>query len=324
MERITSHFERGLNWIETTTNECEGEKTNNFVEVSPQIHTGTRYFFECCEGISALYLDVEYMTDLHIIQKSKIKNSVGIYYDLSDRGEVRFSSQKQSEIMGRWGYDLSVVDSESELEYFIKEGTRTFALCLFVQKDLLYSLKRQDQRIENFFGPKDKTRAKLGRMSYESFRHLEDLRQGEVGSIGFDLNLTATAYILISELLDSMLVEESASSEISDIDLLKIVDSEKILNENLKGTFPGIAALSGRVNMSPSKFKNVFKKVLKTSPQSYHMNSKLYNAKELLEQKQLSITQVSEQFGFCNVAHFGSAFKKRYDMSPKIFAQLLS
>lgn len=324
MKKIICHYEPGLDWVEPITKQLRGKVEGNFIIASPNIHTGSRYFLDCGEGISALYLDIEYKTDVHMIQRSERNDFVGIYYDLTDVGEVKFSSKSNSKAIGRWGFDLSVIDGSLELESFIKKGSLTFALCLFVRKDLIYSFKDEDEKLNNLFHTEEAILAKFGRMSPESFAHLADLRRKEIGGLCFDLDLMATAYLLISELLGTVLTDKTKNSEISEKDLLKIIDTERILNQNLKGAFPGIEMLSDQVKMSPSKFKYVFKKVLKMSPQSYHMNTKLYQAKELLEQKQLSVTQISEQFGFCNAAYFGSAFKKKYNMSPKVFAQQLT
>ncbi|WP_017497153.1 AraC family transcriptional regulator [Flavobacterium sp. WG21] len=321
MKKIVCQYDSSLNWVEPLAKQLKGKAEGNFIKASPHIQTGNRYFFKCREGISALYLDIEYNTDLLIVQKSKEDNFIGIYYDLTDVGEIKVSSKNNSDALRRSGFDLSVIDGTLQLESLVKKGSRTFALCLFVRKDLFYSFTNGEKRIHNFFQTENNILAKFGRMSPDSYAHLTELRRKKVGSPSFDLDLAATVYLLISDLLETVLVDKSKNLEIKENDLLKIIDSERILNENLEGSFPGIEVLSDQVNMSPSKFKYVFKKVLKTSPQLYHMNNKLYKAKELLEQKELSVTQISEQFGFCNAAYFGMAFKKRYHMSPKVFAQ---
>ncbi|CAA9198628.1 HTH-type transcriptional activator RhaR [Flavobacterium collinsii] len=324
MKKIICHYDSGLNWAGPLAKQLRGKVEGNFIKASPQIHTGSRYFLDCGEGISALYLDIEYKADVIMVQKSKKNDFIGIYYDLTDVGEIKFSSKNNSKAIGRWGFDLSVIDGTLELESLVKKGSRTFALCLFVRKDLFYSFNKKDKKLHNLFQSENGILAKFGRMSPESFSHLTDLRRKKVGSSAFDIDLAATAYLLISDLLDTVLVDKTKNSGITENDILKIIDTEKVLAQSLKGAFPGIEILCDQVNMSPSKFKHVFKKVLKTSPQSYHMNTKLYRAKELLEQQQLSVTQISQQFGFCNAAYFGSAFKKRYNMSPKTFTQQLT
>ncbi|MFW0735639.1 helix-turn-helix domain-containing protein [Flavobacterium sp. T12S277] len=324
MEKIICHYESGLDWAEPVAKELGGKVEGNFIAASPEVHTGSRYFLDCGEGISALYLDIEYKTDLLMVQKSKKKDFVGIYYDLTEEGEIKFSSENNSKVLKKGGYNLAVIDGTLEIERISKSGSRRFALYLFVRKDLFYSFNKKDKILHNLFQSDHTVLAKFGRMSSESLTYLTDLRRKEVGSSCFDLDLIATAYLLISELLDPMPTTKTTNSEISEYDLMKIKDTEKMLSQNLKGAFPGIDVLCDQVNMSPSKFKYVFKKVLKTSPQSYYMNTKLYRAKELLEEQQLTVTEISEKFGFCNAAYFGSAFKKRYNMSPRVFTQQLS
>nr|WP_262898989.1 AraC family transcriptional regulator [Flavobacterium branchiicola] len=95
------------------------------------------------------------------------------------------------------------------------------------------------------------------------------------------------------------------------------------LIKNIENHFPSIKSLAENANMSESKFKNLFHKITGDTPNVFFMENKLLLAKELLEKKQLSISQVSDQLNFTNNSYFASKFKEYFGLSPKIFVKEL-
>ena len=87
--------------------------------------------------------------------------------------------------------------------------------------------------------------------------------------------------------------------------------------------FPSIVYMASKANMSESKFKNLFKKITCSTPNSFFIANKLSLAKELLETKQYSISQISDRLHFSNNSYFTSKFKEHFGVSPKIFSKQL-
>ena len=58
-----------------------------------------------------------------------------------------------------------------------------------------------------------------------------------------------------------------------------------------------------------------------TAPSDFIRNLRLQQATVLLENKDLSITQIAYAVGFTSQTHFSSAFKKVYGLSPMEYAQ---
>ncbi|MNY60985.1 Virulence regulon transcriptional activator VirF [compost metagenome] len=81
--------------------------------------------------------------------------------------------------------------------------------------------------------------------------------------------------------------------------------------------------MASRANMFESKFKNLFRKITGLTPNKFFMDNKLLKAKEMLESKQLSISQVSDQLSFTNNSYFASKFKENFGLSPKTFVKQL-
>ncbi len=76
------------------------------------------------------------------------------------------------------------------------------------------------------------------------------------------------------------------------------------------------ARLSGR---SLSAFKRDFKKTFKTTPGRWLTNKRLDHGKYLLEQTNMSVTEVVLDCGFRNLSHFSRAFKKQFGITPMEF-----
>lgn len=69
-------------------------------------------------------------------------------------------------------------------------------------------------------------------------------------------------------------------------------------------------------NLSESRFSHIFKEQTGESPMSYILNIKIESAKELLENTDLSILQISEMVGMQSQNYFSRIFKKYTSYSP--------
>ena len=136
MKTIQHSYGADLSWIADFTNQFGGKIDGNFIIIPEELQTGTRYFLDCGEGIIAYYINVVYNKDFRFIQKNLDNNFVGIYYNLTE-GEATVNSNSILYDVGRWRYNLSIIDGSLESDYNVKKGSRTFALCIFIKKTML-------------------------------------------------------------------------------------------------------------------------------------------------------------------------------------------
>lgn len=80
-----------------------------------------------------------------------------------------------------------------------------------------------------------------------------------------------------------------------------------------------IASFTGR---SISTFKRDFKKISDLSPEKWLVRKRLQEAKDMLQDKGKSVTDIFMEVGFKNFSHFSTAFKKQYGVSPSSYAQV--
>ena len=211
MKKITHHYGVELDWVEPFALGFEGRVEGNFIIVPDHIHTGNRYVLDLGIGISVLYVDVVYNSEIHLRQENKTDDFVGLYYNLTE-GEAIVQSDDVSNPIGRWNYNLAILDSTLHSDYIVKEGSKTFAVCIFIKKDLIKeyfqdnpSLKEHADEILN---PELNTIVKFTRMSNDSYNLLMNLRNHEVGGTVFDLYLRGTVQNLLAEYIEKMTYEE--------------------------------------------------------------------------------------------------------------------
>ncbi|QOG00562.1 hypothetical protein [Flavobacterium sp. MDT1-60] len=136
MKTIEHSYGADLSWVENFAKQFGGKIEGNFIIMPEELQTGTRYFLDCGEGIIAYYVNVLYNKNFRFIQKNKNNDFVGLYYNLTE-GEATVSSNSSVYDVGRWRYNLSVLDGSLETDYNVKAGSCTFALCIFIKKSMI-------------------------------------------------------------------------------------------------------------------------------------------------------------------------------------------
>ncbi|WP_335964869.1 AraC family transcriptional regulator [Galbibacter sp. PAP.153] len=108
------------------------------------------------------------------------------------------------------------------------------------------------------------------------------------------------------------------TSTLSEVDAAKIEKAKEhiINNYNAQITIPKLAKLIGTNEFT---LKKGFKELVGTTVFGYINDLKMYKAKKLLTQKNISISQVSEMVGYKNPQHFSTAFKKKFGIVPSKF-----
>lgn len=74
--------------------------------------------------------------------------------------------------------------------------------------------------------------------------------------------------------------------------------------------------LARHVNLSPSRFRHLFKEETGTSPARFLKTLRLEKAKALIEDTFLSLKQIMGKIGVMDRKHFAEDFKKAYGLAP--------
>jgi AraC family transcriptional regulator, arabinose operon regulatory protein len=74
--------------------------------------------------------------------------------------------------------------------------------------------------------------------------------------------------------------------------------------------------LAALVNLSPSRFRHLFKHETGTSPRQYLRELRFRRAEAMLSTTFLSVKEIAEAIGLVSVTHFMKDFKERHGMTP--------
>lgn len=114
----------------------------------------------------------------------------------------------------------------------------------------------------------------------------------------------------------------SAKSCYASHDTKKILNLVTYLHEHYREKF-SLAKLAENVSMSRNECCRYFKRMMNMTITEYLLEYRLSKAVALLESSDLSITDIAEQAGFCDVSYFIKVFRLKTGSTPKAFAQHL-
>ena len=77
------------------------------------------------------------------------------------------------------------------------------------------------------------------------------------------------------------------------------------------------------VNLSPSRFRHLFKQETGMGPAQYLKDLKLIRAEKMLRTTFLSIKQILKQIGIASNAHFVRDFRRKYGATPTAYRRAI-
>lgn len=77
-----------------------------------------------------------------------------------------------------------------------------------------------------------------------------------------------------------------------------------------------VGALGELVNLSPSRFRHLFKQEMGMSPRRYLRELRFRKAETMLARTFLSVKEITERAGLAPINHFMRDFKKRHGITP--------
>jgi AraC family transcriptional regulator len=92
------------------------------------------------------------------------------------------------------------------------------------------------------------------------------------------------------------------------------------INAGLDGK-PLLAAIAADLDMSQYYFCRLFKQSTGMTPHQYLMQQRVERSKQLLQQTELTITEVAMECGFTHQSHFAKYFRRYTGFTPRQFRQ---
>ncbi len=136
----------------------------------------------------------------------------------------------------------------------------------------------------------------------------------------FFLKLKAEELVCLT--LSELLKRESKSAfhSLNIQDVQKIYEIRTHILDDLSKP-PLVADLAKKATMSESKLKRIFKQIFGDSIYSYYQKFRIQSAANLLQQGNMSVSEVGYRLGFTNLSHFSQVFEEQIGVKPKRFSQ---
>lgn len=326
MKVIQHCYSAETNLIDLIAEGMNGVIDGNFIKGDNEVYSGTHFVLTMEDSISAMMVDVLYKENVLLKYKNDKDSFVGLYFYITNYN-FNFIVDDEASVVGRYDYNLAILDSVLETEYFINGGTSTYTICIFLDKLKLKEYMEKIPRLKlvskDVFNAEKNTIISMGRMSTESSILLKEFRKISYDSFLFELYFRGLIYSLIGDYLDKLLEKKIIISKVIGDDIKSILESKALLMKSIEGIFPGIEILAEKVHMSPSKYKKLFTKITGLSPGNFFSDSKLEHAKELLETGQYTVSEVSDKLNYANISYFAKRFSSKYGIFPKEYQSQL-
>jgi len=95
----------------------------------------------------------------------------------------------------------------------------------------------------------------------------------------------------------------------------------KTINNNISNPKLNVEMLGAEVGFSRVHIHRKLKELTGQSERDFIRTIRLEQAKKLLKQKKLTISQVADAVGFISLSHFSASFREFYGISPKEYME---
>ena len=100
----------------------------------------------------------------------------------------------------------------------------------------------------------------------------------------------------------------------------KIIEARQLIKDNIEGTLSQ-EEIASKLGLGYSWFRRMFKEYTGVSPAQYQLQQKVLQAKELLTDTTMSISEVAYKLHFENAGQFSTFFKKKEGLTPTQFRE---
>jgi AraC-like DNA-binding protein len=154
-------------------------------------------------------------------------------------------------------------------------------------------------------------------MTPRLFRLLDEISNADVKGPSRLLWHEAKTLELIASMTDELVEADRATNPrllaVQDIDRLERV--RRCLLEHLEAP-PTLAQLARTAGFSETRLKGGFRARFGTSVFAYLRHGRMEEARRLLLERHLNVTEVAQRVGYANPSKFAAAFRRQFGMSP--------
>jgi len=286
------------------------KKNKNQLILPGDIAQGCSYFLEVIPGLMTLIVDFSLQRNVELTKTVNAEDFYIAYYDLSEEIDVHQVKGDKIDYQSKLG--MVVVDASLKSSY--TPSLKMYSFWLLIAKPLLQKY---------LFGNIDATNNKNNTIVFSS--HIDSrtrlcllkLKMKNYNDPSFELSVRGTSLQVLGYLVERINEIGPILGKLSELDTTKIIKTQTYMMEKLLEAFPGIDLLADMAGMSISKYKKLFKRIFKESPNGFFVREKLNLAQVLLKSGNFkTINEVANELGHVKPGYFAALYKKRFGQLP--------
>lgn len=327
---MTDENIRSLNYYYTLTPEWQHQIVrslgarlidNKLLIIPEDIASGGSIFLQVAPGLSVHLLDMTFHIPVAITRIPKDYNYYMIYYDIGDE----ITTHILGETVHKAGYHsklgMGFMDCGIKGIIMPPVGERTYSLRLLVDKNYYRSLaatNRTTEVTDLLFDESKNTLFFYSHIDSRSKVLLNELKtEHHFSGSSFELKLKHIALYLLNYVVERTARFEPIINKLSQQDIDNILKTSQYMLDNLLSEFPGLPAMAEMAQMSGTKYKVLFKKMLKESPHNFFSKEKLLLGQKLLQSGDFNnVQEIAYELGYNNPSYFAKIYKKAFDVLP--------
>ncbi|RAJ31018.1 helix-turn-helix domain-containing protein [Pedobacter cryoconitis] len=319
---FTYHYTLTPEWQQQIVENLGATLIDNKLLIIPEeIASGGSVFLEVLPGLSVHLLDMTFHVPVAITRAAKDHNYYMIYYDIGDEITTHILGDTVHQAGYHSKLGMGFMDSSVTGVIIPPVNERSYSLRLLVDKNyykLLAATNRTAELSDLLFDESKNTLFFYSHIDSRSKVLLNKLKEDHhFSSSSFELKLKHIALYLLNYIVDRTADFEPIINKLSQQDIDNILKTSKYLLDNLLTEFPGIPVMADIAGMSGTKYKTLFKKILKDSPSNFFSNEKLLLAQKLLQSGDFNhINDIAYELGYNNPGYFSRMYKKMFGFSP--------
>lgn len=295
---------------------------NKLLIIPENIASGGSIFLEVVPGVSVHLLDMTFHVPVAITRVPMDHNYYMVYYDIGDE----ITTHILGDTVHKAGYHsklgMGFMDCSTKGIIMPPVGERTYSLRLLVDKTYYKSLAATNRTAEVTDLLFDESKNTLFFYSHIDSRSkilLNELKkEHHFSGPSFELKLKQIALYLLNYVVERTARFEPIINKLSQSDIDNVLKTSQYMLDNLLSEFPGLPAMAEMAGMSGTKYKILFKKILKESPNNFFSNEKLLLGQKLLQSGDFkNVNEVAYELGYSNPGYFTKIYKKLFAVSPR-------
>ncbi|WP_316734419.1 AraC family transcriptional regulator [Pedobacter aquatilis] len=293
---------------------------NKIIELPEKLGKGSSIFLQVMPGLSVFLLDMTFKIPVSIVRTPTDQQIYMAYFDMGDE----ITTHLLDGTIHRVGYNaklgLAFMDSTVKGVIMPPVNERCYSLRLIIDKKIIREFLYQKKGMEisdKLLDHSCNTLFFYSHIDSRSKHLLNNLKNISFNEPSFQLKLKSTALFIFSYLLERASEFKTTYNKLSETDINNITKTSDYLLDNLLKEFPGLDFLAAMAEMSVSKYKTLFKKILKDSPNKFFLSEKLHLSQVLLKNGTYkNITDLAYYLAYTKPSYFSEVYKQKFGVLP--------